>query len=273
MKEYLKLARVGNVIITFLSVEVAGILCGVDIAGNWKILTSALAASLITAGGNAVNDLFDVDIDRINRPYRPLASGKLSARRAKIFYFTVTVAGLAASAALNVYSFLIAVFAAISIFMYSFKLKRSVFFGNFAVALITGLTFIYAGASVKDFSDVYPAALFAFLTNLIREIIKDAEDVRGDGEIGARTIATKFGTTTSAYICILLTGILLFMVWGSYELRILPIQFLTVCGLTVLPLGVYIAYLLISRRGFSEASFGYKLIMIFGLIALIVGKV
>jgi geranylgeranylglycerol-phosphate geranylgeranyltransferase len=273
MRNYLKLARIGNVIITFLSVEVAGILCGVDIARSWEILTSALAASLITAGGNAVNDLFDVDIDRINRPSRPLASGNLSTKQARVFYFIVTIAGLAASAAINVYSFLIALFAAITIFMYSFKLKRSVFFGNFAVALVTGLTFIYAGASVKDFTDAYPAAIFAFLTNLIREIIKDAEDVKGDGQIGVKTIATKFGTTASAYISISLTAILLFMVWGAYELRILPIQFLTVCGLTIFPIGAYITYLLISRRGFSEASFGYKLMMIFGLIALIVGKV
>ncbi|HUI30424.1 MAG TPA: geranylgeranylglycerol-phosphate geranylgeranyltransferase [Candidatus Acidoferrales bacterium] len=273
MKYYLKLARIGNVIITFLSVECAGILCGVDIAKSWEIFVAAIAASLITAGGNAVNDLFDMDIDKINRPYRPLVSGKLSTRQAKIFYFVVTTAGLIASAGLSFHSFIIAIVAAVFIFMYSFKLKRSVFFGNFTVALVTGLTFIYAGAAVKDFVDVYPAAVFAFLTNLIREIIKDAEDVKGDGEIGVKTIATKFGTAASAYISIALTAILLFMVWGAFDLRILPIQFLTVCGLTILPIGAYISYLLISRRGFSEASFGYKLMMVFGLIALIVGKV
>ncbi len=158
-------------------------------------------------------------------------------------------------------------------FIYSFKLKRSVFFGNLTVAFVTGLTFIYAGTSVKDLKDVYPAAIFAFLTNLIREIIKDAEDVEGDGQIGVKTIATKYGTTVSTYFSIILTAILLGMVYGAFTFRILPVQFLAVCGLTIFPIGIYITYLLISRRSFPEASFGYKLMMIFGLAALIVGKV
>jgi len=273
MGSYLKLARVGNVLITFLSVECAGILCGVNITTTWELLTAAISASLVTAGGNAINDLFDVDIDKINRPRRPLASGKITARQAKIFYFVVTIIGVAVSALINVYSFLIAVLAAFSVFMYSFKLKKSVFIGNLIVALVTGLTFIYAGTSVNNLRDVYPAAMFAFLTNLIREIVKDAEDVKGDGQIGVKTIATRYGTTASAYISITLTAILLFMVWGAYDLRVLSIQFLTVCGLTIFPIGIYITYLLISKRNFSGASFGYKLVMVFGLIALIVGRV
>lgn len=272
MKNYLKLARFGNVVIAFISVECAGILCGLDVSASWQILTAALAASLITAGGNAMNDLFDIDIDRINRPNRPLVSGKLSASQAKVFYAVVTTAGLLASALLGVGPLVIAVGAAVVIFMYSFKLKRSIFWGNLSVAIVTGLTFIYAGASVSDFKDVYPAAIFAFLANLIREIIKDAEDVRGDGQIGVKTIATKYGTKTSAYLSIVLTVLLLLLVAGAYELRILPVQFLTVCELTIFPIGVYVTFLLISRQAFSEASFGYKLIMIFGLVALIVGK-
>ncbi len=273
MRNYLKLARIGNVIIAFLSVECAGILSGINIAHNWKIFAAAIAASLITAGGNAVNDLFDVEIDRINRPHRPLASGKLTSQQVKTFYAVVTIVGLVISAFVNFNTLLIAIAASLLVFFYSYKLKRTIFFGNFVVALVTGLAFIYGGAAISDFKDVYPAAIFAFLANLIREIIKDAEDVKGDSEIGVRTIATKYGTTVSTYLSISLTVILLVMTWGAYQLRILPIQFLTVCGLTIFPIGIYITYLLISRREFSEASFGYKLMMIFGLIALIVGKV
>jgi geranylgeranylglycerol-phosphate geranylgeranyltransferase len=273
MRDYLKLARIGNVVITFLSVECAGIMSGIDVAKSLRILIAAVAASLITAGGNAVNDLFDVEIDRINRPNRPIASGRLSSAKAKAFYLIVTSIGLIASAALNLSSLIIALAAATAISMYSFKLKRSVFWGNFTVAFVTGLAFIYAGSSVDNFKDVYPAAIFAFMANLIREIIKDAEDVKGDSQIGVKTIATRFGTTVSTYLSISLTVILLLMVWAAYALGILPIQFLAVCGLTVLPIAVYITYLLISQRGFSEASFGYKLVMVFGLIALIVGKV
>lgn len=273
MVQYLKLARIGNVILAFLSVEVSGILCGLNVAHNWEILAAALAASLITAGGNAVNDLFDIDIDKINRPSRPLASGRLSKDQVRYFYVITTVAGLAISAFINDWTLMIAIAAAVLVFMYSYKFKRMIFVGNLVVALVTGLAFIYGGAAVNDLKDVYPAAIFAFLTNLIREIIKDAEDVKGDGKLGVRTIATQYGTRTSAWITIVLTFILLFVAWGAFQLGILPVQFLTVCGLTIFPIGVYITYLLITRSSFSEASFGYKLMMIFGLVALIVGKV
>ncbi len=273
MFKYLKLARIGNVIIAFLSVECAGILCGIDISRNWPIFAAALAASFITAGGNAVNDLFDIDIDKINRPHRPLASGSLSPRQATAFYAVVTLGGLAIAVSVNFPSFAIAILASVLVFLYSYKLKRTILYGNVMVAFVTGLSFIYGGAAVGDLKDVYPAAAFAFLANLIREIIKDAEDVDGDGRVGVQTIATRYGTTISARLAIVLTALLILMVWVVFYLGVLPIQFLTVCGLTILPIGIYITYLLVTRRSFSEASFGYKLIMIFGLVALIVGKV
>jgi geranylgeranylglycerol-phosphate geranylgeranyltransferase len=273
MINYLRLSRIGNVILAFLSVECSGILCELNVAHSWEIFAAAIAASLITAGGNAVNDLFDVNIDKINRPARPLASGKLSTKQVKTFYVVVTAAGLIVSAAINIWTLLIAVTAAVLAFLYSYRLKRTIFCGNFVVALVTGLAFIFGGAAVADLRDVYPAAIFAFLTNLIREIIKDAEDVKGDGALGIRTIATEYSKRVSAWISIILTIVLLFAAWGAFALGILPVQFLAVCGLTIFPIGVYITYLLTARSSFSEASFGYKLIMIFGLVALIVGKV
>lgn len=273
MTSYLRLARIGNAVIAFISVEVAGILCGLNIMYSWNIFAAAVAASLVTAGGNTVNDIFDIDIDRINRPERPLVSGRLSVRSAKYFYIVCTIAGLVLSAAVNIWTLLIAIVAAALVFLYSLKFKRIILAGNLIVALVTAMAFIYGGAAVGDLRDVYPAAVFAFLTNLIREIIKDAEDVKGDGETGVRTIATRFGTKASTWISIALTFILLFVAWGVFQLGILPVQFLTVCGLTIFPIGIYITYLLITRSGFSEASFGYKLMMIFGLVALIVGKV
>jgi geranylgeranylglycerol-phosphate geranylgeranyltransferase len=273
MINYLRLSRIGNVILAFLSVECSGILCELNVAHSWEIFAAAIAASLITAGGNAVNDLFDVDIDKINRPARPLPSGRLALKQAKIFYATVTTAGLVISAAINMWTLLIAVTAAGLAFVYSYKLKRTMFFGNIVVAAVTGFAFIFGGAAVGNLRDVYPAAIFAFLTNLIREIIKDAEDVKGDGEIGIPTIATEYSPRVSAWISIILTIVLLFAAWGAFALGFLPVQFLVVCGLTILPIGIYVTYLLIARSSFSEASFGYKLMMIFGLVALIVGKV
>jgi geranylgeranylglycerol-phosphate geranylgeranyltransferase len=273
MKNYLKLARIANVVLIFLSIECGGILCGVDVLKSWKILIAALAAAMITGGGNALNRISDLEIERANKREGTAASPKFSRRRARILYSIATAASLMISAAINFYSFLLVLIGSILILAYTFRLKRMVFFGNFTVALVTGLTFIYAGTSVGDFKDVYPAAIFTFFVNLIREIVKDARDFDVDKSAGVETMAIRYGTNVSAYLSISLTVLLLFMAWGAYRLGILPIQFLTVCGLTIFPIGVYITYILISRRGFSEACFGYKLMMIFGLVALVVGKV
>ena len=273
MIKYLKLSRIGNVLIAFISVEVSGIMCGANIGGSLPLLLAAIAASLITAGGNAINDLYDLDIDRINRPSRPIASGRISPNEAKVFYFLTTASGIIITCIINPIVLLIAAVAVMLVFLYSYRFKGIVLLGNVVVAFVTGLAFIYGGASLHNFRDVYPAAIFAFMTNLIREIIKDAEDLKGDGAIGITTIATKYGTTVSSVISIALTALLLVMTWGAFSLRILPIQFLAVCALTILPMAVYITYLLMSRHGFSEASFGYKLVMLFGLVALIVGKI
>jgi len=116
MLEYLKLARIGNVVIAFLSVVVSGVLCGVNVAGTWQIFAAGIAASMITAGGNSINDYYDIEIDRINRPKRPLPSGRVSPGQVRYFYFIITGAGIILSAAINAATFLIAASAALLVF-------------------------------------------------------------------------------------------------------------------------------------------------------------
>ncbi len=273
MLRYLRLARVANAVIIFLSVECAAILSGANIAHNGRVLAAAIAASLITVGGNMRNNLFDIDVLKVNSSRKPAVLAKTAPDHARTISIALIAAGLVISEIISLPVFIIAVIGSLLIVLYSYKLKPTVFFGNLTVALLAGTTFIYGGAVVNDFRDVYPAALFAFMTNLIREIIKDGKDVEMDKKTGVRTIATEHGTRFSALLSIILTIILLALVWAAYQTKILPIQFLTVCGLTIFPIGIYIIYLLQSRRSFSEASFGYKLMMVFGLVALIVGKV
>lgn len=272
VKAYVNLARIGNVFITFLGVESAGILSGINILHSLKLFYAALSASLITMGGNAINDFYDVEIDKINRPNRPIPSGNLTGNEAKTFYFVTTFVGILLSTLINPRTFVIAIIAVMIIFFYSYRLKGIILLGNISVAFMTALTFIYGGASVQNLKNVYPASMFAFLANLIREVIKDAEDVSGDQSIGIVTVATRYGPSISSLVATILSIILFVLVLIVYVTGLSTIQFLLVSALTVLPLIIYSIYLMQSQKDFSQASYAYKMIMIFGLIALLIGN-
>ncbi|MGB9591757.1 MAG: geranylgeranylglycerol-phosphate geranylgeranyltransferase [Candidatus Kryptoniota bacterium] len=272
IKTYVNLARMGNVFIAFLSVESAGILSGVNVFHSLKLFLAALSASLITSGGNAINDLFDIEIDKINRPGRPVPAGKVTKKEVKSFYLATTITGVFVGGLINLQTLIISATAAAIIFLYSYRLKGIILLGNISVAAMTGLAFIYGGAAVQSFKNVYTASIFAFLSNLIREIIKDAEDASGDQAIGISTIATRYGRSVSSVLATILSIVLLGSIFIAYVAGLATIQFFLVSGLTVLPLVIYSIYLLMLRQDFSQASYAYKMIMVFGLIALLVGS-
>lgn len=184
---YLELARPQNVLIASGSVLVGALAAGFWPSGPSTLL-ACLAAGLITAGANAVNDVFDVQIDRVNKPRRPLPSGRLISAQAMRFSFLMAVAGLALSSLLGLWGFVIALSVTLLLLAYSSRLKRIPMWGNLAVSLAAGLAFIYGGIAVGRPGPALIPAGFAFLFHLGREILKDAQDVAGDRAAGARTL-------------------------------------------------------------------------------------
>ncbi|MCW9094558.1 MAG: UbiA family prenyltransferase, partial [Ignavibacteriaceae bacterium] len=78
LKAILKITRPVNIIITFVSVIVAAVICLPDKLPGMNVLLAAVSAALTAASGNVLNDIIDIDIDKINRPNRPLPSGKIN---------------------------------------------------------------------------------------------------------------------------------------------------------------------------------------------------
>lgn len=193
VKRYIDLIRPSNVVITALSVFVSCLLAGGRAGDIAPMILASLAAGLIGGGGMVVNDIFDVEIDRINKPERPLPRGDVTPRSAASFYALLTAVGLLLNLFLHSSAQAIAAGAAVLIFFYSYKLKSTPLFGNVAVGLLTGLAFIYGGAAVGNIDRAVVPALFAFLINIGRELIKDMEDVEGDALHHAATFPVKFG--------------------------------------------------------------------------------
>jgi len=188
---YLQLIRPVNVVIAAGAVLVGALSCGLRPGAS--VWLACLVAGLITAGGNAINDVYDLEIDRINRPRRPLPSGRTSPRTAAILGAILLLIGVGISTSLGRWGFLIALLVALLLVAYSARLKRTVLWGNLAVSLAAGLAFIYGGvAAGYPVPSLIPAG-FACLFHLGREILKDAQDVAGDRAEGARTLAAVAG--------------------------------------------------------------------------------
>ncbi|HEY6625870.1 MAG TPA: UbiA family prenyltransferase, partial [Ignavibacteriaceae bacterium] len=87
-----KIVRPLNFLITFISVIVAAVICLPGYGIELNVFLAALSASLVMASGNIINDIYDIDIDRVNKPSRPLPSGKISIKEAYILYFVFIAA-------------------------------------------------------------------------------------------------------------------------------------------------------------------------------------
>lgn len=197
---YITLVRPVNFAITAASIAVSCLLAGGTAAQAPVILFASLGGALIGAGGMVINDFFDLEIDRINRPERPLPSGAVAKFDALMFYAGLTGAGLIMSAYTTRTAFIIAFVAVPVIFLYSQRFKGTPLAGNLIVAGMTALAFIFGGAAVGNLTYAAMPAVFAFLINAGRELIKDMEDVDGDAAHGARTFPVLYGMDASARV-------------------------------------------------------------------------
>jgi 4-hydroxybenzoate polyprenyltransferase len=179
----------------------------------------AMASVLIAAGGYVVNDYFDTRIDEINRPDRVIVNKSISKKAVMLLYQLLSVSGALLGVVIAFWaknSMLGFLFVGLTglLWFYSASYKRQFLIGNFIVAIATGLTPFIVGlleiaflrqqyGELLDLTPVAPViytwiggfSLFAFLITLIREIVKDLEDVEGDRELECRTMAVVWGAT------------------------------------------------------------------------------
>lgn len=204
MHPLLRLVRAGNLGVSFAGTVVGGLVgrgTGVSLPlGLWvAVLLAALSASLVTAGGNVLNDVLDLEGDRKNHPDRPLVTGEVSVGTARAIAVGLFVVGAAVVVPVLLVQPLVGVILAVAVAAllgYEFLLKARGFVGNLVVGLLTGMVFLYGAAAVGDALILVPFALMAFFATLSREVIKDMEDVAGD--VGRRTLPMTRGMPFSS---------------------------------------------------------------------------
>jgi geranylgeranylglycerol-phosphate geranylgeranyltransferase len=263
-----------NCLISFVSVIVAGIICLHGKFPEQIIFLAALSAALTAASGNIINDIFDIEIDKINRPDRPIPSNKIVIKEAYIYYFVLVVVSIGISVLVSVPAFLIVSFSHFLLFIYSKLLKQIPLAGNILISFLTGLVFIFGGVVVENPIAAAIPAVFAFLINFIREIVKDMQDIEGDKKVDIKTFPIQFGFKFSKTLILITTLVLILFTFFPFVTKLYKIDFFILVMVVVNPILIYCLKLLFEDnylKKLSKISNLLKLDMVIGLIAIYLG--
>jgi 4-hydroxybenzoate polyprenyltransferase len=206
-ESFLRLTRAWNLlIIVFAQYFTAFFLALADVFRDVPLFLLSLSTVLIAAGGYVINDYYDVKIDYINNPDRVVVGKTIHRRFAIMLHVVLSVLGIFIGLFVSWKLAVVNVFSVSVLWFYSNLLKRLPFIGNFTVALLTGasvaiLIFLYDENTIL----ILIYALFSFFMTLVREIIKDMEDLKGDNTYGCKTLPIVWGirkTKITLYILI-----------------------------------------------------------------------
>lgn len=168
----------------------------------------AVAATVFAiSGGNAINDYFDREIDRINAPDRPIPRGAVSPRGALVFSVVSFIIAVVFALTLPPLAIGIAAINLVALVAYTELFKGLPGAGNVVVAYLGGSTFLFGGTAVAsgELTTVSTLAVLAALSTVTREIIKDVEDIDGDRQEDLNTLPIAIGERSAlllALVCI-----------------------------------------------------------------------
>jgi 4-hydroxybenzoate polyprenyltransferase len=250
IKAFIKLIRFDNLVVIALTMLTTRYclmqpILGIRHPGMHLLLSHAdfflliLSTVLIAAAGYIINDYFDVKTDRINKPQKLYIDNGIKRRVAIVIHTLFNIIGFViavyvAHKANNIFLCSIQFVSITALWFYSTHLKKQVLNGNILVALLSAMVPLQILffemplndrflESIKSFSFLYLSvcsfALFAFLLSLVREIIKDIEDYKGDYETGCRTMPIVWGVKAAkAIVAGLVSNILLLQLFIFYKL-------------------------------------------------------
>jgi len=260
---------------------------------DWQYFLLVFATVMIAAGGYVINNIMDQATDNDNKPNQVVVGKSISETNAYNVYFVCTVLGVGAGFYLsNVIGKpgFAAIFIIISatLYLYATSLKQMLLIGNFVVALLLAFSVIIIGifdllpvinpgnkiVMAELFSILLDYAIFAFIINFIREIVKDLEDVNGDYNQGMNTLPIVLGIGRTSKLVLVLSLIPLVMVifyiknyFFAYDLYIATLYALISI---VAPL-IYFAIKMVDAKksiDFHHLSSILKLIILFGLFSI-----
>ncbi|PWK18523.1 geranylgeranylglycerol-phosphate geranylgeranyltransferase [Xanthomarina spongicola] len=254
-----------------------------------------IATICLAAAGYIINDIYDIETDSVNKPNKVIVGKTISEKMANTLFISFNVIGVALGFYLSHLvgkSGFFTLFVIISalLYVYASYLKQILIIGNIVVSLLVSLSIIIVGlfellpvitpqnqeTQITFFKIILDYAIFAFVINFIREIVKDIEDIDGDYKAGMNTLPIAIGRERASKIVFILLliplfGVVYYVVINLYKQLFLVGYFLL---FIIAPL-LYIiikSYSAETKKEFHFISNMLKLVMLFGLLSLILYK-
>jgi 4-hydroxybenzoate polyprenyltransferase len=272
-----RLVRMTNLIIVVITQYFTRILL-IGPRQDWKKIIAdphmfilSLSTVCIAAAGYIINDYFDIKIDIVNKPEKVVVGRYLKRRWAMGAHQMFNVLGAVMGFFVGFWIFLINIFSITLLWFYSERYKRLPFIGNFIVSLLTALTLLILTVRYPDNRHlVLIYAVFSFFITMIREIVKDMEDIKGDEAHGCRTLPIIWGirkTKTFLYCWLGLFVTTLFIMASTLYNEILAYLFLSL----LIPIGWLVIKLIRAdtRKDFRSLSNLCKIVMLMGLLTML----
>ena len=271
---YIFIIRPLNVFLGGLTILISSLIIKYD-GSAISVALPVFVVMFFTIGANTLNDYFDYDIDKINRPDRAIISGLVLRRHALILSLSSFIIGVLISLGLNKDSQLLSIGVSLPLIItYNVRLKNYPLIGNIIVSLIIAMSFIYAGLVFEKTEPLIIPALLAFGLTLIREIVKDLADIKGDKSADLMTFPIVYGVKKTIILCTILS---VFLGIGSF-IPFLTGYYNTFYGISLIlmveiPLAVVVISLL-NKPDISTAKRGSKLLkfcILGGLLSIYIG--
>ncbi|OJJ17192.1 prenyltransferase [marine bacterium AO1-C] len=226
---------------------------------------------IIAAAGYIINDYYDIKIDRVNKPQRIIIGHKIQRRVALGAHFTLNIIGIGIGLWVNLKVGIINFIAGFLLWLYSNQLKRLPLVGNTVIAALTALVVIVMAVYYqKQQMVLFTFSTFAFFITMVREIIKDMEDVKGDATFGCKTLPIVWGIRRTKNVIYIFMGILTLILLSTlFVYRNLFILYLVIF---VLPSLFFLFIRLRSadtKKEYRYLSHFCKFIMLIGVLSMV----
>ena len=288
LKDTLEIARPINCVMGALSVIIGLLNTRIDIPVERLVINIILGVFtyiFIAASGMVINDIYDVEIDKINRPERPIPRGSITLKQAKLLFIIYLSFGIILCIVntilfnLSLLNFILASFFGFIGWVYAKWGKKSGFFGNLVVGISFSIGLVYGALLNSILIPLYILYFFitAFSLLVSREIIKGCEDIEGDKKQGVKTLAIKYGVKNSRNIALIFAviAIIFFILPISTNILNLPL-FIVLMIVGLIEVAYTIFLMLTSKlevRDLKKISLFLKIGMFIGLIAFLFASI
>jgi len=260
---------------------------------TFQFIILVVSTLCIAAGGYIINDIFDVQADNINKPDKQIIGKHIPEDKGYTYYMIFTVIGVGLGFYLSHLVdrssfFAIFVIIAALLYIYASYLQQILLVGNIIISMIVGLSLVIVGIfdllpavtpqnqmlQSTMFEILFDYSVFAFLMTLIREIVKDIQDVDGDYKVKLKTLPIVLGKARTAKIAFGITVfsilVLVFYIASYLYMRIEVVIYFLV---TVIAPLIYVAIKLFTaehKQDYKNISNLLKLVMLFGILSMLI---